>query len=128
MGEDADLIYRVLRDSGMVTAGVGAPVQHADWRTDSDHRHVLRGYERGAGAWIGKAVREEGRTALRYVRLRFDLFRLRVTLKNDPAGITTSFAAFCYGLARGLAMSPWSVPRDRWRDLRPDREPDSAVQ
>jgi glycosyltransferase involved in cell wall biosynthesis/GT2 family glycosyltransferase len=128
MGEDNDLIYRLLRDSGMVTAGVGAPVQHADWRTDSDHRHVLRGYERGAGAWIGKAVREEGSPALRYVRLRFDLFRSRAPLRSDPTGITMSFAAFCYGLARGLAMSPWSVPRDRWRDLRPDSEPDSAVQ
>lgn len=67
MCEDADLIVRLLNAGGTVASGVGAPVEHLDWRSEAADYRNLRAYERGAGAWIGKLLREQPRAALPYL-------------------------------------------------------------
>lgn len=111
IGEDADLIVRLLRTEATVISGVGTPVRHMEWRSEEDHRRVLRAYERGAGAWIGKAIREEGWPALVYLKQRFDLVRGRLrddSGRRGPTDAVMTFAALARGVARGLRMPPWA--------------------
>jgi GT2 family glycosyltransferase len=98
-GEDADLLARLLEQGGAIRSGVGAPVVHLAWRSDEDNAANLSAYERGAGYWIGKAMRER-RPAAHYVR-----GRLRLHRQGRRPGVRSAFAA---GLLRGLRLTPAS--------------------
>jgi len=97
-GEDADLLVRLLERGGAVRSGVGAPVVHLAWRSDDDDAANLIAYERGAGYWIGKALRERRSMARLYVR-----GRLRLHRQGQTAGAR---AAFAVGVIRGLRLAP----------------------
>jgi GT2 family glycosyltransferase len=104
-GEDADLIVRVVRSSGRLRTDVGPAVRHLDWRDHEETSEVRRGYERGAGAWLGRSLRRRDRLARRYAAARAcylrDLVRaeLRAGHRIEAARVTGEFAA---GLAFGL--------------------------
>jgi len=107
-GEDADLIVRLLR-TGDVVAGTGDPVRHVEWRTSTDQRANLMAYEHGAGAWIGKALRDQPREALTFMKSRLDLQKYiddRVVTHGELA------RAFARGLLEGIKLKPWkgSIP------------------
>jgi glycosyltransferase involved in cell wall biosynthesis len=106
-GEDADLIFRLLRQ-GDVASGVGDPVVHVDWRTDTEDMRNLRSYELGAGTWIGKALRTEGITkAYPLVGGRFRLLAERWRMartRRERAETAQGFVRFGAGLVRGYAL------------------------
>jgi GT2 family glycosyltransferase len=111
IGEDADLIFRLLRRGAVVASGVGDAVQHLGWRSAGENTSNLVAYERGAGAWIGKALRENRRVAVPHFRERVALLWARVAhhpgLLASPVTIIRSIGAFGVGLVRGLTMSAW---------------------
>jgi glycosyltransferase involved in cell wall biosynthesis/GT2 family glycosyltransferase len=108
-GEDADFIVRMLDAGFRVRSGVGMPVEHTEWRSGQDSDETLRSYERGAGVWIGKAIRHQGLGALPYLRERVHLLNERV--RPDPRSRTKTAlelaGALAAGLAYGLRLRPW---------------------
>jgi glycosyltransferase involved in cell wall biosynthesis len=113
IGEDADLIVRLLEQGAVCASGVGTPVQHMEWRTEKEHRVVLRRYEAGSGAWIGAALRRNGVAARRHLRSRLHVVRQRVQLNLKERDITAALSAvwsLVKGLTFGLAFRPWPGP------------------
>jgi glycosyltransferase involved in cell wall biosynthesis len=111
IGEDADLIVRLLASGVTLRSGVGAPVRHMEWRSDVEDRVNLRRYERGAGAWIGKALRVHPLSASRALRTRLGLQRDRFRdLPRDRWSLMLNMADFWWGVYLGLTMGPWREP------------------
>ena len=106
-GEDADLIFRLLRQ-GDIVSGVGDPVVHVGWRTDMEEARNLRSYELGAGTWIGKALRTEGITKAYPLvggRLRLLAERWRMArTRGDRTETVRGLVGFGAGLVRGYAL------------------------
>jgi GT2 family glycosyltransferase len=117
IGEDADLIVRLLEAGHTLRSGVGAPVRHAEWRSPQEHRRTGARYERGSGAWIGKALRGTGRQAMPYLKWRLGHLRGRIrddiVIRHDPRGAVSAVLGFTFGLARGLRMEPWPARAPR---------------
>jgi hypothetical protein len=117
-GEDADLIVRLLR-LGEVATGTGDPVRHIDWRSATDWKANLMAYELGAGAWIGKALRDDPRSALGFLRYRVVLQKGTAAHAEDVGDRTMTRAAlaraFGRGLLAGIKLKPWkgSIPERR---------------
>ena len=111
-GEDADLILRFLDAGEAVDLDVGAPVRHLDWRSDHQGEALRLSYERGAGAFIGRAVRRHRGTARPYLAARVGFIREdtgRVWRKTHRPDLTAAPAAqFLAGFAVGLAGRPHS--------------------
>jgi GT2 family glycosyltransferase len=115
-GEEPDVILR-LADAGYKCVIAPAPtVQHLEWRDDAETFSTLMNYERGSGAWLGAALRREGRGQARLLRSRL---RYQVQLFERPKSRGWTFglralSAFLGGVGRGLRMRPrqWlrSVP------------------
>jgi hypothetical protein len=105
-GEDADLIVRVAESGGGLETDVGPAVRHLNWRDEDQTVDMRRGYERGAGAWLGRSLRRRDSLARRYATARVaylrDLVRAEVQAGHpvDAARMTGEFAA---GLAFGLS-------------------------
>jgi GT2 family glycosyltransferase len=117
-GEDADLIVRLLVSGAGVVSNIGPPVKHQDWRSAAELRDVRLGYERGSGAWIGKALRCSGRRALPFLTTRVEhMYRYDALIRHDGRfdvrGAAAVFRTFTSGLIRGFAMRP----NDRWLDV-----------
>jgi len=110
IGEDADLIVRLLR-FGAAVSGTGEPVAHIDWRSTEDTNRTLVSYERGSGAWIGKLVRADRRLGMHFLRARADMLRVRVRhhpgLFHEPKLVLLSLAGFGRGLLFGARLRPW---------------------
>lgn len=109
IGEDSDLIFRLLASGATIRTGVGAPVLHREWRS-ADETHVnLRRYERGTGAWVGKALREYPRQGARSLLARIRLQRDRFDSSDESRRyLITLMADFWRGVALGIMMGPWS--------------------
>lgn len=111
LGEDAELIVRLLRCGGTIRSGTGAPVRHLEWRSPQEHYRNLTAYERGAGAWIGKLLREDRPAAMLAVRERNELWRDR--LHHSPGfraalgPALRSTGAFLRGLVFGVRLTAW---------------------
>ncbi|HLW18578.1 MAG TPA: hypothetical protein VKV69_14575, partial [Actinomycetota bacterium] len=95
--------------------GTGAPLLHMDEGWATDVRAKLVGYEIGAGAWIGKALREQPRAALRFLRARIRLQGATIAhakANGDESLSRSAFAgALTRGLIAGLKMKPWKAER-----------------
>jgi glycosyltransferase involved in cell wall biosynthesis len=106
-GDDPDMIIRLLRHGSAVT-GVGQPVRHMGWRSGEDDLENIIVYERGAGMWIGKALRADPRDGLFYIRARLGLLRDRLRdqpgILSQPGPVVRSLIAFVAGLARGVRL------------------------
>jgi hypothetical protein len=98
--------------------GTGAPIQHADEGWAQDMRVKLLGYEVGAGAWIGKALREQPRAALTFLRARVRLQGATLAHARDTGDRSLTRGAFTGALARGLIAGLRMKP---WRGSRVDR-------
>ena len=114
-GEDHDLFARLASVGGVMLTGVGDPVSHADWRGDEDHAKNLRAYETGAGLWIGKALREQGRPARRFVRARWRLLRDRWLRagEGERKEVLVHLALLGRGIVTGYRMAGRRHPH-RW--------------
>jgi GT2 family glycosyltransferase len=107
-GEDHDLVLR-LQEAGWEVHVAAAPaVEHLDWRDAGETRRNLLVYSRGAGAFLGAAVRRAPRRSLRTVlrrcRYQASLWRHRKT-EGPWFGPATSLA-FLRGLVRGVLLPP----------------------
>jgi hypothetical protein len=109
-GEDADLIVRLLRLGRTVVGGSGRPVRHIGWRSEEDDARNLIAYERGAGVWIGKGLRERPLSAGRFAAARLSALRARAkTQQRNPTAATLA-RAFAAGLGVGIGLGPWRGP------------------
>jgi hypothetical protein len=94
-----------------VVSGTGEAVQHIDWRTDEEHLRNIISYEHAAGVWIGKALREEPRVAVSFLRPRLGQLRGYArharTSQNKTVPVSALASALVRGLASGLSMKPW---------------------
>jgi glycosyltransferase involved in cell wall biosynthesis len=109
-GEEHDLVLR-LQDAGwLVRIADAPPVQHMDWRDADATRANLLTYSRGAGAFVGLAVRRSprrgARLLVRRARYQATLWRHAPT-EGRAFGPATTWA-FARGLAKGLRLRPMS--------------------
>lgn len=130
-GEDSDVIVRLLRTGSVLVSGTGNPVRHIDWRSSTARRANLISYEHGAGAWIGKALREDPRGSFRFVRSRLGLLRryaehVKAT-GGDVVPVSALAGAFLRGLGSGIRMKPWRGISDGEAESRPLTPRSTAV-
>jgi hypothetical protein len=94
-----------------LASGTGEAVKHSDWRSPAEHRATLIAYEKGSGAWIGKALRERPRNAATYLRWHFwnltDYATYRRNHRTESPSVIKLAGAFARGLLLGLRMGPW---------------------
>lgn len=103
-GEEHDLLLR-LRERGWACRIADAPpVEHVHWRDDHQEAANAVVYERGAGAFIGAAVRRSPRSGARLLAAR--LRHLRGLYRDGSFGRPAT-AAFAGGFAYGLRLRPW---------------------
>lgn len=107
-GEEHDLALRLF-EAGWCAWMADAPaVEHLDWRDDQERSDNLLVYSRGAGAFLGAAVRRQPgrwlRLLLRRVRYQLELWR---AWRHEGLGFgPRTSLAFARGLARGLLLRP----------------------
>jgi GT2 family glycosyltransferase len=107
-GEEHDLVLRLLDAGWEVRIADAPPVEHLEWRDADATRRNLLVYSRGAGAFVGLALRRDLRSGLRLLRRRS---RYQATLwrrsgPEDRAFGPASSAAFARGLVHGLRLKP----------------------
>jgi GT2 family glycosyltransferase len=109
-GEEHDLLLRLRRRGWTVRIVPAAPAQHVEWRDAAARRRNALVYERGAGAFVGAALRRSGHDGLAVLsrRLAHQGWLLTVDWK---LGIR-ALPAFAGGLAYGLRLRerPWLRP------------------
>jgi GT2 family glycosyltransferase len=107
-GEEHDLVLRLQEAGWEVRIAAAPPVGHVEWRDEAETRHNLLVYSKGAGAFIGAALRRSparwARTALRRCRYQAQLWRYHEA-EGWTFGPATTWA-FVRGLARGLLLRP----------------------
>ncbi|MGI8663279.1 MAG: glycosyltransferase [Acidimicrobiales bacterium] len=107
-GEEHDLVLR-LEDAGWLVRIADAPkVRHLEWRDEAETRHNLLVYSRGAGAFLGAALRRSprraARMALRRARYQWALWGFATT-EGWAFGPATTWAFLC-GIVYGVRLSP----------------------
>src|SRR5262249_46029658 len=107
-GEEADLVLRMAARGWTCAVAGGASVDHLEWRDDAETMGNLLGYQRGAGVYLGAALRRDTRRAVKpfVLRIHHEIGHWR-----REHGRATSFgprmtAALVSGLARGAVMKP----------------------
>lgn len=112
-GEEHDVLLR-LRERGWRAMIAHAPaVAHLAWRSDAQSADNALVYERGAGAFLGAALRRDRRAAWPLVKHRIGYARQLVA---DRGGADRAFArravrAFAGGVLYGLRLQPWPPPK-----------------
>jgi glycosyltransferase involved in cell wall biosynthesis len=125
-GEEADLVLR-LRSRGWTANVADAPaVRHVDWRSEAEHAANVLVYERGAGIWVGAALRRSPRRAAKVavLRLRYQAGLFRDRGARGAAFGPRTAAAFAGGVAAGLRLRParfLDEPEPDVRDVPPAR-------
>jgi glycosyltransferase involved in cell wall biosynthesis/GT2 family glycosyltransferase len=107
-GEEGDLVLR-LADRGWTCAIAGGlPVQHLEWRSPAETAENVLVYQRGAGAYLGAAMRRSPRTAWKPALLRIAHERGRWRPSSSTALITRLrlLAGFVGGILAGLRLAP----------------------
>jgi glycosyltransferase involved in cell wall biosynthesis len=107
-GEEHDLVLRLL-DAGWQVRIADAPaVEHLEWRDPAATRENLLVYSRGAGAFVGLAVRRHPRAGLRLLarRARYQATLWRRARAEGWGFGPASTAAFARGLLHGLRLKP----------------------
>lgn len=115
-GEEHDLVLRAQEAGWRVVIADAPVVRHVDWRSAEEDQRNLRVYSRGAGAFVGAALRRRPRRwwrlALRRARYQARLWRLW-----REEGITfgpSTTVAFVGGLLAGLRMRPQRFVEAGW--------------
>jgi GT2 family glycosyltransferase len=107
-GEEHDIVLR-LQEAGHDVRIADAPVvEHLEWRDRTETRDNLLVYSKGAGAFVGAALRRAprrwARTAVRRTRYKLSLWRHRSS-EGWTFGPATSWA-YARGVAHGLRLPP----------------------
>lgn len=108
-GEEHDVLLRI-RERGWRAVIADAPaVEHLAWRDATETTTNLLVYERGAGAFIGAALRRNWRDGWPLLKHRLGYERQLVA---DRRGTERRFAgqavrAFAGGVVYGLRLKPW---------------------
>jgi GT2 family glycosyltransferase len=111
-GEEHDVLLR-LRERGRRAVIAAAPaVAHLAWRSEEESAANALVYERGAGAFLGAAVRRDRRRAWPLLKHRLGYARQLVADRSGPdrAFARRAVRAFAGGLLYGLRLPPWSGP------------------
>lgn len=107
-GEEADMILR-MAGSGWTCVVTDAPaVTHLEWRSPEESRANLMVYERGAGAWLGAALRRDPRRVAKIFVLRIH-YQIGLWTDRRARGVwygPRMTIAFLGGLLRGLTYAP----------------------
>jgi GT2 family glycosyltransferase len=107
-GEEHDLVLRMQEAGWRIEVASAPPVEHLEWRDAGETRDNLLTYSRGAGAFLGAALRRAprrwARTTLRRVRFQARLWRF-ADVEGMAFGPLTSWA-FLRGLVRGALLRP----------------------
>jgi glycosyltransferase involved in cell wall biosynthesis len=107
-GEEHDLVLRLQAAGWLVRIADAPAVEHLEWRDAAETRRNLLVYSRGAGAFVGLAVRRSPREGLRLLarrsRYQASLWR-HAEAEGRAFGPATSLA-FARGLAHGLRLRP----------------------
>jgi GT2 family glycosyltransferase len=107
-GEEHDIVLR-LQEAGWDVRVAAAPVvEHLEWRGAAATRENLLVYSRGAGAFVGAALRRAPRRSVRTLvrRSRYQLSLWRHAPAEGWAfGPATSWA-FLRGLLHGVRLRP----------------------
>jgi hypothetical protein len=103
-GEEADLLLRMQAAGWRCFVPDALPVRHIEWRSEAEHSENLLVYERGAGAWVGAALRRRRAGAVRpiFTRLRYQTALLR---RGDAFALRAQ-RGFCGGVVAGLRLKP----------------------
>lgn len=103
-GEEADLMLRMHSAGWRCFVADAPPVRHVEWRTPGEEVRNRLVYERGAGAWVGAAIRRGSASAAATIvsRLRYQGAHLR----TPGAFALRAEIAFCSGVATGLGLTP----------------------
>jgi GT2 family glycosyltransferase len=107
-GEEHDLVLRLLDAGWQARIADAPPVEHLEWRDAAATRENLLVYSRGAGAFVGLALRRDLRAGLRLLarRSRYQATLWRRSGAEGRAFGPASTAAFARGLAHGLRLRP----------------------
>jgi GT2 family glycosyltransferase len=107
-GEEHDLALRLFEAGWTALVADAPPVEHLDWRGDDERLANLMVYSRGAGAFLGAAVRRAPRhwTRLLVRRCRYQLELWRAWRTEGLSFGPRTTATFAYGFARGLLLRP----------------------
>jgi GT2 family glycosyltransferase len=112
-GEEHDVLLR-LRERGWRAVIADAPAaEHLEWRDDEDNRRTALVYERGAGAFIGSAVRRRPRSGARHLAWRLRYLRQYWWQPGLRRFAARGTVAFVGGLAYGLRLRPRRFLDDR---------------
>lgn len=107
-GEEHDLVLRLQEAGWGVVVADAPPVGHVEWRSDQENRRNLLVYSRGAGAFIGAALRRAprrwARTAVRRTRYQLHLWR-HGGAEGRWFGPATTWA-YLAGLVHGVRLRP----------------------
>ena len=107
-GEEHDLVLRQVEAGWRIAIADAPAVEHVGWRTvDERHRNLLV-YSRGAGAFIGAALRRDPARWWRLPvrRLHYELRQWRFWREEGPWYGPRVTAAFFRGLLAGLRLGP----------------------
>lgn len=107
-GEEHDLALRLFEAGWGAWMAEAPAVEHLDWRDEQERSDNLLVYSRGAGAFLGAAVR---RDAVRWWRLlltrvRYQLELWRAWRDEGLAFGPRTTVAFARGVARGVLLRP----------------------
>jgi GT2 family glycosyltransferase len=118
-GEEHDLLLRIRERGWTCVIADAPPVEHVHWRDDDEELSNLFVYERGAGAFLGAAVRRSPADGARLLKARLHylrgLYRDRATRGRWFGPAATK--AFAGGLVYGLRMRPRALPTTRSRSV-----------
>jgi GT2 family glycosyltransferase len=107
-GEEHDLVLRLQEAGWGIVIADAPPVGHVDWRSDAETRQNLLVYSKGAGAFVGAALRRDprrwARTGLRRTRYQLTLWR-HGRVEGWSFGPATTWA-YLTGVVHGLRLRP----------------------
>lgn len=113
-GEEHDLVLRAQEAGWQVRIAAVPPVEHVGWRDRVAERHNLSVYSRGAGAFIGAALRRAPRRHLGLLvrRARYQARLWRFWRVEGPWFGPRTTLSFLGGLVAGLRLEPrrWMSP------------------
>jgi GT2 family glycosyltransferase len=108
-GEEHDVLLRLRARGWLAVVADAPPVVHLDWRSEDEGRANALVYERGAGAFLGAAMRRDRHEGWPLLKQRLGYQR---QLLRDRSGRDRRFAwraavAFVGGFAYGIRLPAW---------------------
>jgi glycosyltransferase involved in cell wall biosynthesis/GT2 family glycosyltransferase len=107
-GEEGDVVLRMAERGWLTAVAGGEPVRHLAWRTEAETARNTFVYQRGAGAYLGSAVRRRRSGAAKPVVLRLAHER-GYWRRGSEAGVrlrSRLASALVAGFVQGLRLQP----------------------